>query len=146
MHWPQESRTGNTTMKRLWILAGVIVVIAIVSIWAWPLAWFRSYGVSVTYNGNPAPDARVYRHREDILVDLGIGSAPPYIIRSQDNVVGIPSSFRAKTGFVVLARMDPVPIVDMRSAKNDSKDPMLNLKGQSATFVDNDGHAVRLAW
>jgi hypothetical protein len=135
------------TMKRIWILAGVIVAVAIMSLWARPLTWFRSYGVCVTYNGNPAPDARVYRHRGDIFVDLRVASALPYIIRSQDKFVGIPgNSFFATTGLVALARMDPVPVVDMRSAKNDSKDPMLSLTRQSATFVDNDGRFVRLAW
>jgi hypothetical protein len=133
-------------MKRIWILTALIVAVAIVSPWAWPLTWFRSYDVSVTYNGYPAPDARVYRHRGDILVDLGLDFAPVYIIRSQDRVVGIPSSFRAKTRFVALARMDPVPMVDMRSAKNNSKDPMLALTRQSATFIDNDGRVVRLGW
>ena len=134
-------------MKRFWILAGVIVSVAIMWFWAWPLTWFRSYGVAVTCNGNPAPDARVYRHRGDIYVDLGIASGLPYIIRSQDKFVGIPgNSFFATTGFVALARVDPVPVVDMRSAKNDSRDPMLSLTRQSATFVDNDGRIVRLAW
>jgi hypothetical protein len=41
-----------------------------VSVIAWPLTWFRAYGISVTYDRAPAPTARVYRHRGDILVDL----------------------------------------------------------------------------
>ena len=134
-------------MRRIWILTAVIAASGIASLWAWRLTWFRSYGTSVTYNGNPAPNARVYRHREDIFVDLGVASALPYIIRSHDKFVGIPGDgFFATTGFVALAKKDPVPVVDMRSAKNDSKDPMLALTPQSATFVDDDGHTVRLAW
>lgn len=134
-------------MTRTWLMIGVLAAVVVVSIAAWRLAWFRAYSVSVTCNGHPAPDARVYRHRGDIFVDLGRQSAPPYIIRTKCNAVGIPgNSFVAMTRFVALAKKDPVLIVDMRSAKNDSRDPKLALTEQSATFIDNDGRTVRLAW
>ena len=133
-------------MRQIWPLIGVVVAcIALVA--AWRLTWLRAYGVTVIYNGSPLPDARVYRHRGDMLVDLGRPSRLAYIIRSQEKSVGIPgNSFIAMTGIFALAKEDPVLVVDMRSGKNDGRDPKLAITPKFATFVDNDGRAVQLEW
>jgi hypothetical protein len=132
---------------RIWAVIGVLVAATIVTVFSCRLVWFRAYGVSITYDGNPAPDARAYRHQGEIFLDLGRQSATPYIIRLKDNAVGIPgNSFVAITGFLAVAKNDPVLIVDMRSAKNNNRDPKLVVIKASATFIDNVGQTVRLNW
>lgn len=134
-------------MTRIRFVIGMLAAAAFVSVSAWRVVWFRDFGISVTCEGKPIRDARVYRHEGDIFVDFGSATSVPYVIRPRNNTVGIPGSgFIAMTRFFALAKEEPVLIVDMRSAKNESRDSKLALTAQSAIFIDIDGRAIRLVW
>ncbi|QOY90728.1 hypothetical protein [Paludibaculum fermentans] len=127
-------------------LCGSIVAI-LVLVGGWKLMWFRAFSTEVTVNGRPASTARVFRHHGEVMITFSGDLRDMYLVRPAERTVGVPSGgFWAITALFVLAKDSLVPIVDMRSAKNDSKDPRIELAKRSITFVDNESRVIQTTW
>lgn len=128
------------------ILIALILVVGIGAI-AMRFTWIRAWRATLTLDGQSVTMARVYRNWSgDVLIDLRLASGDLYVIRKSSNTVGVPnSSFLIEGPAFLLARQQPLPCVDMRSAKAGGIDPDLAVSARSLSFRAMDGKTVLIS-
>lgn len=129
-------------------LCVVVLMIVMLGVIVKRYSWFRSWNVTVTYNGLPSDSTRVYRDLQgDALVDMRSTSGCLYVVRKIKAVVGIPNpNFVLENQAIILTRQYPLPIVDVRTEKAGAFDPCLLMSADKVSFITIDGKIIQINW
>lgn len=141
--------------NRKWILRWAIVAISLafslflLGYYISPQVWRQISQAQLWRNGLLISKAHIYRSPSGkLLIDSGDPSDYLYVVRPNQNAVGITSSgsFWVMTPLLAITKDYEDPSINLNSVKFDFRDPKLVVNKQSATFTDLKGRQIYIQW